>query len=84
MGCRLWSRTESDTTEATQQQQQQQQILYMYHLINTHFTGKETEAQRNKALLKALSVINDCVTSYVKTQCLKMTTLLFADDSVDW
>ena len=24
-GCRLWSRTESDTTEATQQQQQQQQ-----------------------------------------------------------
>ena len=56
----------------------------MYHLINTHFTDKETEAQRNKALLKALSVINDCVTSYVKTQCLKMTTLLFADDSVDW
>ena len=54
------------------------------HLINTHFTGKETEAQRNKALLKALSVINDCVTSYVKTQCLKMTTLLFAHDSVDW
>ena len=25
MGCRLWGRTESDTTEATQQQQQQQQ-----------------------------------------------------------
>ena len=24
MGCRLWGRTESDTTEATQQQQQQQ------------------------------------------------------------
>ena len=24
-GCRLWGRTESDTTEATQQQQQQQQ-----------------------------------------------------------
>ena len=23
MGCRLWDRTESDTTEATQQQQQQ-------------------------------------------------------------
>ena len=23
MGCRLWGRTESDTTEATQQQQQQ-------------------------------------------------------------
>ena len=25
MGCRLWGRTESDTTEVTQQQQQQQQ-----------------------------------------------------------
>ena len=25
MGCCLWGRTESDTTEATQQQQQQQQ-----------------------------------------------------------
>ena len=25
-GCRLWGRTESDTTEATQQQQQQQQL----------------------------------------------------------
>ena len=24
-GCRLWGRTESDTTDATQQQQQQQQ-----------------------------------------------------------
>ena len=26
MGCRLWGRTELDTTEATQQQQQQQYI----------------------------------------------------------
>ena len=27
VGCRLWGRTESDTTEATQQQQQQQQLI---------------------------------------------------------
>ena len=27
VGCRLWGRTESDTTEATQQQQQQQQYF---------------------------------------------------------
>ena len=27
MGCRLWGRTESDTTEVTQQQQQQQANL---------------------------------------------------------
>ena len=30
MGCRLWGRTESDTTEATQQQQQQQQITHKH------------------------------------------------------
>ena len=30
MGCRLWGRTESDTTEATQQQQQQQSYLRAY------------------------------------------------------
>ena len=29
VGCRLWGRTESDTTEATQQQQQQQQCLHL-------------------------------------------------------
>ena len=28
VGCRLWGRTESDTTEATQQQQQQLQVIY--------------------------------------------------------
>ena len=27
MGCLLWGRTESDTTEATQQQQQEQLLL---------------------------------------------------------
>ena len=42
VGCRLWGRTESDTTEATQQQQQQQLsitfekmflILYLFFLL---------------------------------------------------
>jgi len=32
LGCRLWGRTESDTTEATQQQQQQQQRLICYEV----------------------------------------------------
>ena len=32
VGCCLWGRTESDTTEATQQQQQQQQ----YHRVKSH------------------------------------------------
>ena len=30
VGCRLWGRTESDTTEVTQQQQQQQQQQCIY------------------------------------------------------
>ena len=29
MGCRLWGRTESDTTETTEQQQQQQQQVWV-------------------------------------------------------
>ena len=33
VGCRLWGRTESDTTEATQQQQQQQCDLLFNHLL---------------------------------------------------
>ena len=28
VGCRLWGRTESDTTEATQQQQQEENSVY--------------------------------------------------------
>ena len=31
VGCRLWSLTESDTTEATQQQQQQQHVSFYVH-----------------------------------------------------
>ena len=30
VGCRLWGRTESDTTEATQRQQQQHSTEYVY------------------------------------------------------
>ena len=36
VGCRLWGRTESDTTEVTEQQQQQQQ---WYHFNNYLFKG---------------------------------------------
>ena len=47
VGCRLWGRTESDTTEATRQQQQQPFLrlssipLYTYHILRcgiTHVT----------------------------------------------
>ena len=34
MGCRLWGRTESDTTEATWQQQQQQGKKHMTNHFN--------------------------------------------------
>ena len=46
VGCRLWGRTESDTTEVTQQQQQQQQ-LYSQGVVAFYFpggaSGKESE-----------------------------------------
>ena len=37
VGCHLWGRTESDTTEVTQQQQQQQPIVYIRHMIKFWF-----------------------------------------------
>ena len=43
MGCRLWGRTELDTTEVTQQQQQQQHI-YMESrkmVLKNLFTGQK-------------------------------------------
>ena len=33
VGCHLWGRTESDTTEATQQQQQQHNHVYIFTVI---------------------------------------------------
>ena len=38
LGCRLWGRTESDTTEATQQQQQQHNSITEWnsHVVATH------------------------------------------------
>ena len=44
VGCRLWGRTESDTTEATQQQQQQQQPWLLIHgLISASCAGQKDE-----------------------------------------
>ena len=49
-GCRLWGRTESDTTEATQQQQQQQQqqqhtlsgvLMYVGGSFKTHIYRRQ-------------------------------------------
>ena len=37
MGCRVWGRTESDTTEETQQQQQQQQYLLLLRIMFLRF-----------------------------------------------
>ena len=36
VGCRLWGRTESDTTEATQQQQQQQHTVFIIFYSLNH------------------------------------------------
>ena len=39
VGCRLWGRTESDTTEATQQQQQQQPHCVLFVVLEDDFLG---------------------------------------------
>ena len=36
VGCHLWGRTESDTTEATQQQQQQHPRVWVSPLLSLH------------------------------------------------
>ena len=41
VGCRLWGRTESDTTEVTQQQQQQQQVDHFSTKLNVANTEIE-------------------------------------------
>ena len=45
VGCRLWGRTESDTTEATQQQQQQQSPL---QLVKAHLQQQRPRAAKKK------------------------------------
>ena len=54
VGCCLWGRTESDTTEATQQQQQQQHLgstASKLKLISPHNCGK--------TLLRIFGIMND-------------------------
>ena len=41
VGCRLWGRTESDTTEVTQQQQQQQVSFWPYLCFRSRFERSE-------------------------------------------
>ena len=46
VGCRLWGRTESDTTEATQQQQQQAILSCKVQLfLGSHFQKWQTDYQ---------------------------------------
>ena len=43
VGCRLWGRTESDTTEVTLQQQQQQQQRLLVYKLHKNFSGIEND-----------------------------------------
>ena len=55
VGCRLWGRTESDTTEATQQQQQQQHLaIYKELLINLLSTENPSKDHSAAATTKSL------------------------------
>ena len=51
VGCPLWGRTESDTTEATQQQQQQQNFI--------HFVVQQKLIQHCKAIILHLKRIKN-------------------------
>ena len=61
VGCRLWGRTESDMTEATQQQQQQQQ-QQCYSVLRYHngicLTHTHTHTTHTQFLLLLVRVIN--------------------------
>ena len=52
VGCRLWGRTESDTTEATQQQQQQTQTLTQFTKITPKWIIDEKVKYRIIKLLE--------------------------------
>ena len=52
MGCRLWGRTESDTTEATQQQQQQT-------IFHNGFTNLHAAAATAAKLLQSCPTLCD-------------------------
>ena len=54
VGCRLWGRTESDTTEATQQQQQQQGCILSPCLFNFYaqYTTSNTGLDEAQAGIK--------------------------------
>ena len=53
VGCHLWGRTESDTTEATQQQQQQQQVKRnIRNLTKTKLNNKPLEIMTDRQLIE--------------------------------
>ena len=57
-GCRLWGRTESDTTEATQQQQQQVQRPGVRVEVNPIQTEGVIFPKENKCCLKGEGGMN--------------------------
>ena len=67
VGCRLWGRTESDTTEATQQQQQQQcggmEKAKAPHSSTLAWKIPWTEEPGRLQSMGSLRVGHDCVTS---------------------
>ena len=49
VGCQLWGRTESDTTEATQQQQQQRYFVCFYDPISLFLSVRKTNLRNHSA-----------------------------------
>ena len=65
VGCLLWSRTESDTTEATQQQQQQQRTLRRETELDPvwgiYFTSSTVTEGKTKTYISAGGFYNELI-----------------------
>src|SRR5574339_614770 len=55
VGCRLWGRTESDTTDATQQQQQSTGSLVVAHRLSCSMASGNLPGSRIEPLTPALA-----------------------------
>ena len=79
VGCRLWGRTESDTTEAMQQQQQQQHFTVFHFVMLYRYYGwvgvyvcvfHKVKVYDNHVLSKTISnifqqhLLTSCLVSY--------------------
>ena len=70
VGCRLWGRTESDTTEATWQQQQQQQVTKQ---ARTNANSRRVRSWRRGCIRSSVGAHQQEVSSVLHQRMLVLT-----------